>query len=353
MKKNLLLIFISLFISLVIMEFFLRFFFPQELTSPFRVIGKDGLLLNVKNSNGVHFLKERKVNYKFGEYHNRTYNFEDSEKKILVLGDSFTFGWLLKDEDTYVYKLNKEFYDYIIINGAAGGWGTSDHLKYLMEFCNKIKPKYTIIFINSGDFIRSKISNLFYLDKDGNLKYGKNKTYRIEKLTENFFYKIIVENSHLINFLRKEISRYINHKRSSNKIINNNKERDNFKIKELDDKVKVVKEKNKRLINDENFLFEKKLFLKIKKEVKKCESRLILINLGWVDYNEDISLGFLKEAKIFFKSHSIEFVDLTNQMEFVRNNEEQYIIRNDGHPNELANQIIYKLVFNKIKNLID
>ncbi len=40
-------------------------------------------------------------------------------------------------------------------------------------------------------------------------------------------------------------------------------------------------------------------------------------------------------------------------MEFIRNNQQQFMIKGDGHPNELANQIIYKLVLNKIKNLID
>ena len=40
-------------------------------------------------------------------------------------------------------------------------------------------------------------------------------------------------------------------------------------------------------------------------------------------------------------------------MEFIRNNRQQFMIKVDGHPNEFANEIIYKLVSNKIKNLID
>mgnify|MGYP006097524729 FL=1 len=355
MKKNLLLIFVSLFIVVIVVEIFLRFFLPQELTSPFRVIGKDGLILNIKNDNAVHFYKKRRTTYKFGEYHNRIYDFKEKEKKILVLGDSFTFGWLLNDEDTYIYKLNKNFNDYFFINAAAGGWGTSDHLKYLMEYCNIIKPNFIIIFINGGDISRSKRSNLFYMDKDNKIQPGQNITYSIEKLTENFLYKIAVENSHLLNFLRKEISRYIYNKQSSYKYINQNKKKDSSKIIKLDkinDQVKITKDINKNLIKSENFIFEKKLFLKIKEEIKKCNSQLILINLGWGDYNIDIDSHFLKE-KNFFDDNSIKFIDLINEMEFIRNNKEQFMIKGDGHPNELANQIIYKLVSNKIKNLID
>ena len=356
MKKNLLLIFVSLFIAAIVIEFFLRFFLPQELSSPFRVNGKDGLLLNAKNDKAVHFLDKRRIAYKFGNYHNRIYNFEEKEKKILVLGDSFTFGWLLRDKDTFVYKLNEHFNEYFIINGAAGGWGTSDQLKYLMQFCSIIKPKYTIIFINGGDISRSKISSLFYLDKDNKIQSGKNITYPVERLTENILYKIAVENSHLLNFLRKEISKSINNKRSNKKLVNQNKKKNNPKIDKLNkinDEVKIVKEINKKLIKSENFVFEKKLFLKIKEEVKRCNSKLILINLGWVDYNDDIDLDFLRKAKIFFDTNSIKFFDLIKDMEFIRNNKNKYMIKNDGHPNERANQIIYNLVLNKIKNLID
>ena len=356
MKKNLLIIFVSLFIAVIVMEFFLRFFLPQELTSPFRVNGKDGLLLNTKNNNAVHFLDKRRISYKFGNYHNRIYNFEEKEKKILVLGDSFTFGWLLRDKDTFVYKLNQYFNEYFFINGAAGGWGTSDQLKYLIEFCEILKPKYTIIFIGIDDIQRSKNSNLFNLNKDDKIIPGKNIIYPVERLTENVLYKIAVENSHLLNFLRKEISKYINYKRSNKKLVNQNKEKDKNKIDKLNkinNEFKIVKELNKKPIKSENFLFEKKLFLKIEEEVKKCNSKLILINLGWVDYNNNINLDFLKKAKIFFDTNSIKFIDLINEMQFIRNNKKQYIIKNDGHPNELANQIIYKLVSNKIKNLID
>ena len=356
MKKNLLLIFISLFIAVVLIETFLRVFLPQELTSPFLVNGKDGFLLNTKNNNAVHFFNKRKITYKFGKYHNRIYNFKEKEKKILALGDSFTFGWLLRDKDTYVYKLNENFDDYYFVNGAAGGWGTSDQLKYLMEFCSFIKPKYTIIFINYLDISRSKNSSLFFLDKNSKIQSGKNKTYPIEKLTENIFYKIAVENSHLLNVLRKEISKFINNKRSNKKTLNQNKENHNSKIHKLDkidSELKNFKEEDKKFVESENFEFEKKLFLKIEEEVKKCNSELILINLGWINYNDDIRIDFLRKAKFFFDDNSIRYIDLNNEMEFVQNNKQQYKIKNDGHPNELANQIIYKLVLNKIKNLID
>ena len=72
----------------------------------YRVYGKDGLLLNDKNNEAIHQFEEREIKYKFGSLHNRIYEFEDKNNKILTLGDSFTFGWLIDDKDTFIYKLN-------------------------------------------------------------------------------------------------------------------------------------------------------------------------------------------------------------------------------------------------------
>ena len=38
-----------------------------------------------------------------------------NKDKILVLGESFTFGWLLRDEDTFVHKLQKDNLNYNFI----------------------------------------------------------------------------------------------------------------------------------------------------------------------------------------------------------------------------------------------
>lgn len=341
MKKNFLVLIGSILLIISCLEILIRVFFPQELTSAFRVYGKDGLLLNEKNDKAIHQFRQKKVKYKFGDYHNRIYKFEKKDKKILILGDSFTFGWLLEDEDTYIYKLNKNFLDYNFINSAAGGWGTSDQLKYLKQFCNKIKPKYTIIFINFPDFARSKNSKLFYLDGNDNLISGKNEYMILEKLTEFKIYKLATEKSHFVNFLRKKISQLILIKKRK-KILDENK-------RKIETNLDQFSSNNLNV----NYNLEKKLFLELKNESEKCRTKLILINLGWENYETFEQIKFLKTGNKFFDKNKIIYIDLNKDMEVIRVNKKNYMIKYDGHPNELANQVIYKIVFDKLKNYIE
>ena len=103
------------------------------------------------------------VRYRFGEPHLREVTRTRSEgaRRILVLGDSFTFGWLLDDADTYVARL-QELVDaefgpgrFVLLDAAAGGWGTADYLFFLEDFGPQIRPDAVLVFVNIDDIGRS------------------------------------------------------------------------------------------------------------------------------------------------------------------------------------------------------
>ena len=60
MKKNFLVLIGSILLIISCLEILIRVFFPQELTSAFRVYGKDGLLLNEKNDKAIHQFRQKK-----------------------------------------------------------------------------------------------------------------------------------------------------------------------------------------------------------------------------------------------------------------------------------------------------
>ena len=345
MKKNLLTLTISLLFSIILIELSFKFFFPQNLSTPYRINGKYGLSLNKLNDDAVHYSQNRKVIYKFGNYHNRKYDFNSNKEKILVLGDSFTFGWLLNDKDTFVYKLNKKFSNFHFINAGTSGWGTSDFLRYLKDYCELIQPKYILIFINYLDHERTINSKLFYLDDEDNLKPGENEIHKATLLTENFFYKFLVENFHSINFLRKAYTHIFMF--SKEDIITINK-KDFIEDKETTPIDREIIKDASQITKKNNFDLFEKVYLDIKNESSKCGGNLILFNLGWENFKKNPKLFFLKKNQNFFKKNAINYIDLNDKMKIIQNNKIKYSIKGDGHPNEQANQIIFENIIDNI-----
>ena len=125
--KKLFLILVSIIFSLLLVETLVRLFYPQSLADNWTENENEfGLTVNKNNylfKN--HRVKQHLATYKFGSYRNRITiqndNFENLPK-ILILGDSFTFGYRLNDQDTYISKLQNLFQDYYFINSASPNW---------------------------------------------------------------------------------------------------------------------------------------------------------------------------------------------------------------------------------------
>ena len=299
----------------------------------------DGLLLNKRSGKAFHYFKsEKKAEYTFGKYHNRKYDLKESDDKILILGDSNPFGWMLNDEDTYIYKIAKKFEKYEFINSTAGGHGTSDQLSYFIKFCETIKPKYTFVLINMDDIKRSKASNLFYLDGDDDLKAGKNEIPTIYKFTENnLVYEFLVAYSHTINFLRKAYVISVNRSSSKDLLNDNNLDKDN----------------DKKL--NTKFLFEKKLFKKFQSHASKCQSDLNLISIAWYDpkkYNSS-TYEFLDNNIDFFNKEKINYISIKEKLNIKYSNPEKYSIKGDGHPNIEANKLYFNILFEEFDKILD
>ena len=157
-----------------------KIIFTFSIEKSWRVQDQNGLLLNKKNIKTKHeYIVNDKIiraNYTFGEFNNRVYKKLGDKKnkpKVLVLGDSFTFGWLLNDQETFIYQLADHYKNFEFINVAAGGWGTSDYLSYIENYCKTIKPDIILLFLNHTDHERAVNSNLYLLNDKMKLEKGK------------------------------------------------------------------------------------------------------------------------------------------------------------------------------------
>ncbi len=215
--KNLLLLLVALALSVLTAEGALRLVLPQNLSGSWRIQTETGLLVNKSHGSSRHQHQQRVVRYRFGEPHLREVTQARSERarRILVLGDSFTFGWLLNDADTYVARL-QELVDaefgparFVLLDAAAGGWGTADYLFFLEDFGPQIRPDAVLVFVNTDDIGRSLSSPLLSVRNGAQGYVADRLAVRPSRLkqwinTEPAYsaYQWVLEHSHLVQLIR-------------------------------------------------------------------------------------------------------------------------------------------------------
>ena len=171
---NLLLMIASIIATLLITECIFRLVSPQNLTGSWFVSTDSGLLVNKSSGTAKHQHGDRVVRYSFYEPNFRGAPPKENGIKILVVGDSFTFGLLLDEEDTYVYHLqqhtDKEFGTGVCqyLNAAVGGWGTADYVAYIEDFGNIVKPDIILVFFNGMNINRSVNRGIYTLSDKTN-----------------------------------------------------------------------------------------------------------------------------------------------------------------------------------------
>lgn len=351
--KNLLLTIFSLALSLVIIEIFISFFYPQARNGSWRIQNQDGVFLNKNNGKSIHqFLGESEkisVEYNFGEYHNRILlndKYKTNNNKVLVLGDSFIFGWLLKDEDMFVTKLQNYFNEYYFINAAAGGFGDVDMYLYIDRYCSEIQPKIILFFI---DIDRALGKNSLEIDSKDELIINKNEINKLKRFLNNKnFYNFLMENFHSMQLIKKfyvQISNdaYVNYVKDNDQNLN--------KVKKIILNNKIEKKK----INEENKNFQKekvlieKLFNKILYASNICNSKIIFIDKGWSDrkYDSKISSYVMENFFDIFDESKFNFISIYDEMENIRQSKNKYLLE-EGHPNAEANDLFFKYLKPKL-----
>lgn len=345
--KNLVLSLFSILITLLIIEIFLSFFYPQAKNGSWRIQNDDGVFINKDNGKAKHeFIGEREkisITYKFGKFHNRIiYNDEyyKDKNRILVLGDSNIFGWLLEDKDTFIAKIQKYFENYYFINSAAGGFSDTDMYLYINRYCKNIKPEYLLYFVDINRSIEKKNMSL---DSADNLIIKKNKRNNLKDyLNDKKVFYFLLENSHFIQLLKRV---YLNF--SDDAYINH--------VKATEENAKgILKSKNINSVTSD-FELVKKLYNEIINESNLCNTKLIFIDLGWhnKNYNSKIYNYVTQNFNSMFdKSKNIKFISLYDEMRLGMTAGKIYKLE-EGHPNAEGNHLIYNILKNKLKPYLD
>ena len=128
-----------------------------------------GFMMNQSGGESFQELGDRRTEYRFTENRLRGRPADSDSKIILALGDSFTFGLHIAEQDTYVELLNdkiSENRNIQVLNGGVGGAGLADWPVWLEEFGEQISPDIILLIMNYADLDRALSKNLYVIDEE-------------------------------------------------------------------------------------------------------------------------------------------------------------------------------------------
>ena len=205
------LVLFSFVFCLVLAEILVRFLAPQ-MTGPVQFAFDNELgAIPVPDQQGVRSLP--------GVY---TYSYSNDErgmrivpgategrparKRILLLGDSFTYGIGVDDDQTFGAYLQRSIPDALIANAGTGGKGTDYALKYLSVRGAELKPDVVVLGFFPNDFCDNKREEYFSRSGDGtltakrlDLSVGARKSF----LARIPAYDWLITHSHLANLVKQ------------------------------------------------------------------------------------------------------------------------------------------------------
>ncbi|GJL77500.1 MAG: hypothetical protein NPINA01_04890 [Nitrospinaceae bacterium] len=101
--------------------------------------------------------------------------FPKEKQRILILGDSFTYGPYMGDHETYPAMLDKKFPDKEVINAAVLGYTIPDEVDLFVDRAKFVEPDITLLQVLDNDII-----GLFFLKRK---EFSRNK-FLFGRLTE-------------------------------------------------------------------------------------------------------------------------------------------------------------------------
>lgn len=342
--KNIFLLSFSLLLLLLLCEISYRFyefyFYKRQLRkldqSILEPLPNEPLLQYKLKPNG-RFLLADKILYKINSHGLRDYDFpldKGKSYRIIILGDSNTFGWGVELENTYPKiletLLRERRINAQVINAGIYGYNTQQEALFLRKEILKLSPDLVIVAFLANDTVAQGVVPM----------------HPFVKHCESYYHLWFFE------FLKSRINRAIN-KDNKNKIGYNEREADFYPLK--------VKLANPNVSYEEafsdNFLGWRKCkesLLDIKRSSKEKEFDLYLIILPI--FNEDFvnyRLTWIHEkVRLYSESIGIQTSDFYRYFRNLDNASLQNLEINDkGHPNALGHKIIAEKLFFELENI--
>ena len=205
------LILLGISASMLCSEILVRRLAPQELSGSWRVETPSGLVMNRSHGSARHVAGDRDVHYRFAMPGLRGEPLGGAQHRVLVLGDSFAFGWLLTEQDSTVGKLQQQAntrygIDHLrFANASCGGWGLDEMVAYVEAFGERVEPSLVLVFLNTDDIGRCLRHPRYEWDPDApSLRRLEGRPSLGRRVARGLpGYQFLLEHSHLIQLARR------------------------------------------------------------------------------------------------------------------------------------------------------
>jgi lysophospholipase L1-like esterase len=137
-------------------------------------------------------------------------------RRVLVLGDSFTFGVGVENDQTFPAQMEKllrsgadvtTLGSFEVINAGCPGWGTENALAFWRAKANELKPDLLVLAFYRND-LNDNMRHLVYQVAKGKVTYAPKKSFtRMKRISRMIpFYGFLSEHSHLLALVRRTLS---------------------------------------------------------------------------------------------------------------------------------------------------
>ena len=220
---NIALLIISLVITCCVLELYIRSCHPGPLVSPRGIpyfvrgdqIDFGGIPNRIIKEKNCWFDVEYSMNNKGFRGQDFIYDKKDGVKRILVFGDSFTYGMGCADNEYYCYKLQESLNSkygqgkWEVLNFGVGAVGTAMELALYKNEGIRYDPDIVIIQFFSNDPGDSAYFNMFDDKRETHEDSSFNGHELFQQIRNylalNRIYVYLCEHSHLVNLLRRRI----------------------------------------------------------------------------------------------------------------------------------------------------
>lgn len=315
-------------IAFLAVEAGLRLFAPQSLNRPFLSTSFRGYAENRRSTTVGDSMPGRSVRYRLNSL-----GFRGGEpgngRRILIVGDSVTFGMLLDEADTYVSRLASsaiaEFGAgrFSFMNAAVAGWGAADYVAFVEDRGDEFRPDAVLVFVGFDDVRRAWRSQLWDVASDDAItRRPLPELRRRIRLSGYSSYRFVIEHSHAAQLMRRVAIGTV-----------------------ADSKDSPLSADDARAA----LALTRKLFTRLSEWCRSRGVALLVTNGTLLEYSgesaaDNPTVTFFEDADAFFSQLGAPYLAVAKAHGPLSEPLASLIIPDDGHPNERGAAVIFEAV---------